>query len=122
MLSHVAVERPIKLTMRDLHNKDLLRQAKSQVIREYGPKGYGFWKSLIVNDPILLCNPDDSTIEIEISSLWDRGTSGAIRVLVSLFEMDPKPDPSEVPTSRVPTTTFLVFEDEHIDPLDEGTQ
>jgi hypothetical protein len=107
--------------MRDLNNKDLLRQAKSHVMWECGPRGYGFWKSLIVNDPILLCHPKDSGIEIEVSSHWDRATpSGAIRVVVSLFEMEPKPDPSGVTTSRVPTTSFLVFEDEHIDPLDEG--
>ena len=122
MMPDSASIQPNGPTMRDLNNKYLLSQAKSHVIREHGLKGYGFWKNLIVDEPILLCHPDDSTIEIEISSLWDRGTSGAIRVLVSLFEMDPKPDPSEVPTSRVPTTSFLVFEDEHIDSLDEGTQ
>ena len=109
--------------MRDLNNKYLLSQAKSHVIREHGLKGYGFWKNLIVDEPILLCHPDDLTVEIEISSHWDRATpGGAIRAVVSLFEIDPKPDLSGNQTSRVPTTSFLVFEDEHIDSLDEGTQ
>lgn len=102
--------------MQDLHHRDLLRQAKSHVLREYGPRGYGFWKNFIVDEPIFLCHPNDSGIEIEISSFWDTvPPRGVIRVMVSILEMEPKHC-----SSRVPTSSFLVFEDEHIDPLDEG--
>lgn len=106
--------------MRDLHCKEFLRHAKAYVVREYGPRGYAFWRNLITGDPIFLRDPDDSGIEIEISSLWDHGSPvGSIRVVVSLFEAVPvlsigAYDP------RVPTTSFLVFEDEHIELLEDG--
>ena len=86
-----------------------LLQAKDHVLAEYRAKGYKFWQSMIGQDELMFPHPNDSLIEIGLSSLWDRvKPGGAIRVVVSIFSRRKNPHP-------VPTTSFLVFEDESID-------
>jgi hypothetical protein len=77
---------------------------------QYCANGYAFWKDLIEKDPIEFSHPDDSGVTVEITTHWDNVKSGgAIRVVVSIFELSPKEF-----RSRVPTASFLVFEDERL--------
>ena len=74
---------------------------------EYGARGYAFWKALIGKDEMMLPHPIDPGLEIEVSAMWDAvKPGGAIRVIVSTFEL--KPTRFRV---SVPTTSFLIFED-----------
>jgi hypothetical protein len=84
-----------------------LKQAREWVLAEYGSRGYDFWKAMIGKDEIMLPHPNDPGLEIGVSSMWDAvKPGGAIRVIVSTFEL--KPTRFRV---SVPTTSFLVFED-----------
>ena len=89
----------------------LLDQAKTRVLDEYGKPGYAFWKRLIADGPLFLREPTDAGLEVEVSSFWDRSEqAGVIRVMISILELQPKQS-----RSNVPTTSFLVSDDEHIE-------
>ena len=84
--------------------------AYDYTLDQYGANGYAFWMDLIAKDPIEFLHPNDSGVTVEITTHWDNvKPGGAIRVVVSIFELSPKEF-----RSRVPTATFLVFEDEHL--------
>jgi hypothetical protein len=90
---------------------DSLREAFDYVLREYGSKGYLFWKDLTGRDAMVLTHPSDPNLQIEVSAMWDRvKPAGAIRVMVSTFE--PRPQRFRV---KVPTRSLLVFEDGRVD-------
>jgi len=90
---------------------DVLKQAQAHVLERYGSRGYDFWRESIEKDPISLAHPNDPNLEIEIAAIWDRvKPGGAIRVLVSTFELRPRRF-----RFKVPTVSFLVFEDGRID-------
>lgn len=99
---------------------DSLLQARDYVLREYGSKEYAYWTALIGQDPILMAHPIDANARIEVESVWDGGRpGGAIRVLISVYEITPRKF-----RVRVPTVSYLVFEDgrlnlfEHISKID----
>src|SRR5438046_1059317 len=72
---------------------NLLDRAYRYALREYGNKGYEFWKDLIGRNPIFIPHPDDGRVEVEISPIWDDVSadraSHRIRVLVSLMQPTP---------------------------------
>jgi hypothetical protein len=89
----------------------VLDHAKTRVLDEYGKRGYAFWKRLITDGPLFLPEPTDPGLEVEVSSFWDRSEQAVlIRVMISVLEL--KPNQSRC---NVPTTSFLVSEDEHIE-------
>ena len=91
--------------------QDLLKEAFDYVLKEYRSSGYSFWRELIGKDPLVLTHPKNAGVEIEVSSMWDRvKPGGAIRVIVSTFEL--RPERFRV---RVPTASFLVYEDDRIE-------
>jgi hypothetical protein len=95
---------------------DPTKEAFDYVLKEYGSKGYLFWKDLIAKDAIVLTHPSDPNLQIEVSAMWDRvKPGGAIRVMVSTFEL--KPQRFRV---RVPTKSLLVFEDGRVDAFGSG--
>jgi len=84
-----------------------LKQALEYVFAEYGSKGYTFWNARIGKDEIRMHHPNDQSVEIEVWAMWDAvKPGGATRVMVSTFELEP----ARFRVS-VPTTSFLVFED-----------
>lgn len=69
----------------------LLAVAYDDTLQRYGENGYAFWKDLVSKDPIEFLHPTDSGVTVELSSMWDNvRPGGAIRVLVSLFELRPR--------------------------------
>lgn len=93
--------------MDDTHKDELLDQAIDYVLNRYGSNGYQFWKALIGSDELESPHPNDPGIIIEVSAMWDNvKPGGAIRVLVSLFELRPTRF-----RATIPTVSFLVFED-----------
>jgi hypothetical protein len=90
---------------------DSLKEAFDHVLREYGSKGYLFWKDLIGKDAIVVTHPSDPTLQVEVSAMWDRvKPGGAIRVMVSTFELQPRRF-----RVKVPTKSLLVFENGRVD-------
>ncbi len=88
-----------------------LKEATDRVLEQYGSMGHSFWRALTGRDPIVLPHPSDPNLKIEVSSMWDRvKPGGAIRVIVSTFELAPTRF-----TVMVPTTSFLVFENGRIE-------
>jgi hypothetical protein len=70
---------------------DSLKQAFDYVLREYASKANLFWKDLIVKDAIVIAHPSDPNLQIEVSAMWDRiKPSGVIRVMISIFELQPQ--------------------------------
>jgi hypothetical protein len=95
---------------------DSLQEAFDYVLREYGSKGYLFWKDLIGKDAIVLTHPSGPNLQIEVSAMWDRvKPGGAIRVMVSTFELQPQRF-----RVKVPTKSLLVFEDGRVDAFVHG--
>ena len=82
-------------------------QAYEYVLKEFGNKGYDFWKQRIASEPIIVPHPNDPSKEVEISARWDSAKEGPVRVLVSTLH-----------TTRLgivlPTKSFLVYEDNRI--------
>jgi len=90
---------------------DVLKQALVHVLEEFRSQGYDFWREQIGKDPLMLAHPSDSNVQIEVTAMWDRvKPGGAVRVMVSTFEMQPKRN-----VFRVPTSSFLIFEDGRVD-------
>jgi hypothetical protein len=90
---------------------DSLKEAFDYVSGEYGSNGYLFWEALISKDAIVLSHPSDSNLQIEVSAMWDRVTpGGAIRVMVSTFDLQPQRF-----RVKVPTKSLLVFEDGRVE-------
>src|SRR6266567_9545854 len=65
----------------------LLDEAYRYALREFGNKGYDFWKTWIRQGPITFPHPDDARVEVQICPTWDdvseKRARGRIRVLVS---------------------------------------
>lgn len=90
-----------------VRRKRLIKTALEHVLREPGAKTFEHWQKL-VGETNVIRHPDDESVEIEISPIWDRGPDGPIRVLVGVLH-----------TTRfgivLPGTDFLVYSDGHVD-------
>src|SRR5579862_9872819 len=94
---------------------DSLIQAREYVLREYGSKQHAYWTKLIGQDPIVMAHPKDANGRIEVEPIWDRGRpGGAIRVIISVYEIIPRKF-----RVRVPTVSYLVFEDGRLSLFDQ---
>lgn len=92
---------------------DLLCEALETVLKEYGSKGYVFWKEGIGHYSMLeLPHPRNNDLVIEVSAMWNEvKPGGAIRVMVSVQDLKPKRF-----QVRVPSCSFAVLEDGRVDP------
>jgi hypothetical protein len=89
---------------------ELLASAVDHVAREYGAKGYEFWRGMI-KEQIIFAHPADPSIEIEVQAAWDAQTEkpdGPIRVFVALQHATPM-------NVLLPVRSFVVNQDNTID-------
>ena len=91
--------------------EDTLKQAYDYVMREFRSKDYCFWQDMIAKDAIEIAHPGDPNLIIEVEPMWNskKKPGCEIRVLISTFELKPTRF-----RTRVPTASFVIFEDNHI--------